>query len=142
MYGHPRPDGGGFVPPPFGTKILPRLVLARKLYAYGPQVDYFDAPHCVGFTRQGEPPAAGDSCAWRRAGLAVVMTNAREAAVKAMCVGRQHAGEVWTDVLGGCWGQVRIDAEGWGVFPSAPRSVAVWTHCRASRRGELDGLVL
>ncbi|KAF3762759.1 family 13 glycoside hydrolase [Cryphonectria parasitica EP155] len=144
LYGYSKPDGSGFAQPPFGEKTLPRLLLARKLYAYGPQIDYLDQPHCIGFTRQGQAPhpADGGSCTWKRAGLAVIMTNAREFGSKAMCVGKQHAGEIWTDILGGCWGEVRIDDEGWGVFGCAPRSVAVWVHRHAPRRDELDNFVL
>ncbi|KAK3900812.1 alpha-amylase, partial [Staphylotrichum tortipilum] len=51
------------------ASLLPRLLLARKLWAYGPQHDYFDTPSCVGFARSGHPSRA------RGAGLAVVMTN-------------------------------------------------------------------
>lgn len=140
LYGYYKPKGHGFAPPPFGDKILPRLVLARKLYAYGHQVDYLDRPHCIGFTRQGLPlPDTSDP---KSAGLAVVMTNLREFATKSMYVGQQHAGEVWTDILGSCWGEVPIDDRGWGVFACAPKSVAVWVHQRAPRREEVDNIML
>lgn len=33
-----------------------------------------------------------------------------------MEVGKQHAGEKWTDVLGWHEGEVTIDEEGWGDF--------------------------
>lgn len=158
LYGYNRPDGSGFVPPPFGSHILPRLVLARKLYAYGLQIDYFDDPHCIGFTRLGGGGGGASSLhhhhhhhqdrdqpsphAWKAAGLAVLMTNARTYATKPMFVGKQHAGQRWTDLLGGCWGDVFIDTDGWGVFAAGPRSVAVWAHCHAPRREEMDTLVL
>ncbi|KAL1868929.1 hypothetical protein Daus18300_005765 [Diaporthe australafricana] len=135
LYGYPRPDGNGFAEPPFGGKLLPKIVQARKLYAYGPQIDYFDHPHSVGFTRQGFPQ-------YGQAGMAVVMTNGWAHATKTMFVGPEHAGERWTDVLGGCWGEVIIDREGWGVFAAAPRSAAVWVNRQAPRRDEIDCFLL
>lgn len=73
------------------------------------------------------------------AGLAVVMTNARRCVTKAMFVGAGHAGERWTDVLGGCWGEVVIDeGGGFGVFAVGPRSVAVWVCRWAVGRQEID----
>jgi len=41
-------NGGG------KRSLLPSLVLARKLFAYGAQVDYFDAMSCIGATGGGE----------------------------------------------------------------------------------------
>ena len=59
-----------------------------------------------------------------------------------MNVGRQHAGENWTETLTGSSEDVPIDEEGWGVFPiRASRgsgSVAVWVNAAASDRGRLD----
>lgn len=140
LYGYPKPDGSGFAPPPFGGALIPRLVVARKYYAYGSQVEYFDEAHCVGFTRLGDPTLAGSHA--KGAGLAVVMTNGWSCATKTMFVGKQHAGECWTDVLGSCPGQVVIDREGWGVFATGPRSVAVWAHRNAPMRHEVDSFVL
>ena len=74
--------------------------------------------------------------------MAVVMTNAWEHGSKRMFVGPKHAGEAWTDVLRLCPGQVVIDPEGWGVFPVASRSVAVWVSNRAEGREFVDGFVL
>lgn len=131
LYGYPRPDGNGFNEPPFGGKLLPKIVQARKLHAYGPQIDYFDHPHSIGFTRLGYPQHG-------MSGMAVIMTNGWTHTTKTMFVGPEHAGERWTDVLGGCWGEVVIDREGWGVFAAAPRSAAVWVNRQAPRRDEID----
>lgn len=116
------------------------MVVARKLYAYGPQIDYFDEPNCIGFTRLGD--RALTSAHSQSAGLAVVMTNGWTCATKPMFVGKQHAGQRWTDVLGVCWGEVVIDREGWGVFAAGPKSVAVWAHRLAPRRAEIDNFML
>jgi alpha-amylase len=123
-------------PPTSGGHILPRLIVLRDLYAYGPQLSYFDTPCCIGFTRQGHKSKSGG------AGLAVIMSNAWGVSEKRMNVGKQHAGEVWTDVLKWCWGEVAIDEEGWGDFGVGPRSVSVWVDKRAVGRQKVDGLVL
>jgi len=66
------------------------LILARKLYAYGEENAYFDYPTCVGWVRRGT---------WdRKDGCAVVMSNAGPGE-KRMFVGKEHKGEVWTDVV-------------------------------------------
>lgn len=66
------------------------------------------------------------------------MTNARRWASKWMFVGARHAGERWTDVLRGCWGETVVDVNGWGEFWVGPRSVAVWVAKSAPRREEID----
>lgn len=140
LYGYLKP-GNDFAEPPFGGQLIPKLMLARKLYAYGPQADYFDHPHSIGFTRLGHPALNGLQHS-KGAGLAVVMTNGWSYATKTMFVGKQHAGQRWTDLLASCWGEVVIDTEGWGVFACAPRSVAVWVHRDAPGRSEVDNHTL
>ena len=112
------------------------MMLARKLWAYGSQYDYFDEPNCVGFTRVGHSSQSGGN------GLAVVMANSWEYAMKRMFVGNQHAGETWTDLLRWCPGQVVIDSEGWGAFLVGHRSVAVWVNAAAEGRDMVDNFVL
>ena len=111
-------------------------MLARQLWAYGSQFDYFDDPNCVGFTRLGHPSMSGGD------GLAVVITNSWEYASKMMFVGEQHAGEVWTDLLKWCPGRVVIDTGGWGEFPVAYRGVSVWVNRAANGREFVDSFVL
>ncbi|KAK3689315.1 alpha-amylase-like protein [Podospora appendiculata] len=132
---HPRDDHSNFVPPTSGGAVLPKMMLARNLWAYGTQFDYFDDPHCVGFTRTGHPSLSGGH------GLAVVVTNSWEFASKPMYVGRQHAGEVWTDLLKWCPGVVKISSNGWGEFPVAHRSVSVWVNLKAPGRQMVDSFV-
>jgi alpha-amylase len=112
------------------------MILTRRLYAYGTQLDYLDKPNCIGFTHFGHPSKSGG------AGLAVIMTNSLEAIDKRMNVGKQHAGERWTDILRYCWGEVIIGEDGWGVFGVGPRSVSVWASKTAFDRERLDELVL
>lgn len=129
-------DGRNSTPPTCRGLILPRMILARQLYAYGVQHDYFDKSNCIGFTRAGHESHSDG------AGLAVIMTNGFETAQKRMNVGIHHIGELWTDLLRCCWGEVLIDSEGWGMFGVSPRSVSIWVLKTASNRRKLDGLVL
>jgi alpha-amylase len=132
----PKPDRSTFRPPPSGGHVLPRLLLARQLYAYGTQADYFDAPDCVGWTRFGHPARAGG------AGCAVVVAIGWRFGMRKMCVGRRHAGERWTDLLEMTWGSVVIDEEGFGLFPVGPKGVAVWVDAAAEGRGLVEEFVL
>jgi alpha-amylase len=99
--------------------VLPSLMLARKLFAYGEQRDYFDSAECIGWTRAG----TGD-----RSGCVVVMsigeigTRTR----KRMAAGSE--GERWMDVLQeeGRRAVVIIDGDGFGNFPSCGCSVGVF----------------
>jgi alpha-amylase len=59
-----------------------------------------------------------------------------------MCAGKQHAGELWADVLGQAWGEVMIDDSGYGVFPVGPRGVSVWVHKEAEGRKMVESFVL
>lgn len=123
--------------PPNGGMIVPRLMLARKLWAYGTEVSYFtDLATCIGFTRFGHPSQSGG------AGLAVVANISWQCDRKRMRVGKRHAGERWTDVLGQMLGEVMIDEEGFGNFSVGPRGVTVWVSREADGREMVDSFVL
>ncbi|KAF2678618.1 glycoside hydrolase family 13 protein [Lentithecium fluviatile CBS 122367] len=66
LYGISKP----FPSPPTCGGKLADLILARKLYAYGEQHDYFQDAHCIGWVRRGLS-RGGTS---RAAGMAVVMS--------------------------------------------------------------------
>ncbi|KAI9875066.1 MAG: hypothetical protein M1823_007553, partial [Watsoniomyces obsoletus] len=84
---------------------LPDLTLARKLYAYGEQNDYFNHPNLIGWVRRGT---------WDYpAGCAVVLSNAEQGELR-MYVGELHAGQKWSDVLGWEKGEVEIEGDGFG----------------------------
>jgi alpha-amylase len=111
--------------PPSCGGALPALTLARKLYAYGLQQDYFDYPTCIGWVRYGT---------WdRRFGCATVMSNAGPG-TKRMHVGEMHAGEVWTDVLGWSEREVTIGHDGYGEFICPGTSVSIWVNKHAEGR--------
>jgi alpha-amylase len=59
-----------------------------------------------------------------------------------MCVGRRHAGERWTDVLGQVCGEVVVDETGHGTFSVGPRGVTVWVNKEAEGRKVVDPFVL
>lgn len=118
-------------PPSCGGK-LPSLCLARKLYAYGEQTDYFERSDCIGWVRHGTRS--------KPHGMAVVLswTQSTEGEELApflrMSVGRQHVGEIWTDLLGFEWAAVVIDEEGFGTFPCQPNSMACFVSKNANGR--------
>jgi alpha-amylase len=111
--------------PPSCGGALPKFMLARKLYAYGKQADYFDYRTCIGWVRYGT---------WDYPhGCAVVMSNAGPG-TKRMHVGEVHAGEVWTDVLGWDQTEVVIGSDGTGEFRCGQTSVSIWVNKEAEGR--------
>ncbi|KAK4545322.1 hypothetical protein LTR36_003502 [Oleoguttula mirabilis] len=114
------PDGRG------GRRsLLPDLVLARKLFAYGEQTDYTDAMSCIGWTRAGTPQKPG--CAVLISIGPVADKQGKDSwTVKKMAAGQP--GEVWVDVLGNEGGraEITIDEEGNGLFACKGMSAGVF----------------
>lgn len=104
-------------------KVLDMLLRARKEYAYGEEVDYFDHPNTIGFVRLGDPGHA-DS------GLAVVISNGEDGE-KTMSVGENRKGEVWHEITGSVKDTVTIDEEGKGRFLVKGGKLAVWVKVKA-----------
>ncbi|KAK8039300.1 alpha-amylase [Apiospora rasikravindrae] len=122
------PKGEHPFPPSCGG-ALPKLSLARKLYSYGKQQDYFDYATCLGWVRYGT---------WdRKYGCAVVMSNAGPGEKK-MHVGEIHAGEVWTDVLGWSDREVTIGDDGFGDFVCGGTSVSIFVNKEAEGRDKFN----
>ena len=111
LYGVPHDN----IPPMPG---LETLLLARQKYAWGRQTDYFDRPDLVGWTRSGDPRTPGS-------GLAVVLSNG-EGGSKLMCLGAEHAGETFVDLMGRRPERVTLDETGSAEFPVDGGSVSVW----------------
>ena len=104
---------------------IPDMALARKLYAYGEQNDYWDQPNLIGWVRRGT---------WDKPdGCAVVMSNAGDGE-KRMYVGEMHAGEKWTDVLGWEGREIDIGQDGFGMFPCGSCSVRIYVNKAAKGR--------
>ncbi|KAK3683383.1 glucan 1,4-alpha-maltohexaosidase [Podospora appendiculata] len=115
--------------PPSCSGALPKIVLARKLYCYGLQKDYFDYATCIGWVRYGT---------WDyRYGCATVMSNAGPGS-KRMHVGEMHAGETWTDVLGWHQDRVVIGQDGYGEFKCGQTSVSMWVNEKADGRNRFS----
>lgn len=104
---------------------LPRMLAARKRYAYGPQRDYFDHHDVVGWTRAGDGQHPD-------AGLAVLMSDAA-GGQKAMLVGRQHAGRVMRDMTRRVQAPVVLDEDGVGTFETKGGAVSVYLFEEAYR---------
>ncbi len=94
---------------------IDRLIDVRRRYAWGRQLDYFDHPDVIGWTRQGDPehPEA----------LAVVLSDGPGGS-KWMATGRPATR--FRAVLGGFAEPVTTNAFGWAEFPVAGGSLSVW----------------
>ena len=92
--------------------------MARNLFSYGPQHDYFDHGSCIGWTREGSDDQSGSGCA-------VIMSNGDEG-FKRMHMGEKFAGKKFTDMLGKYPGEVTVEEDGCGEFHVSARSVSVW----------------
>lgn len=97
------------------TKIIDILLDARRKYAYGEQIEYFDHPSTIGFIRTGDDPHAGS-------GLVFLMSN-DEAGSKTMSLGKEHKGETWHEVTGSISHDIILDKDGKGEFSVAGRNI-------------------
>lgn len=99
--------------------ILDRLLFARRHFAYGDELDWFDHPDLVGWSRTGTTlhPRA----------LAVLLSDG-PGGTKWMDVRRPHA--IFDDLLEQVAEPVHTNADGWGEFRCAGGSVSVWVERR------------
>ncbi len=98
--------------------ILDILLDARRKYAYGEQVDYFDHPNMVGFTRKGDHDQPGS-------GLALLISNGDDGE-KEMLVGEDHKGETWHEITGNIPEKIVVDDQGKALFRVHGGKLAVW----------------
>ncbi|TXC93014.1 alpha-amylase [Metabacillus litoralis] len=103
--------------PALGNKLDP-LLKARKTYAYGTQHDYINHHDIVGWTREGD-------ASHTNSGLATLISDGPGGS-KWMYVGKQNAGETWSDITGNLSSNVRINNDGWGNFSVNGGSVSVY----------------
>lgn len=98
--------------------IIDILLDARKKYAYGEQVYYFDHPNTIGFVRMGseEHPDSG---------LAMLISNGDDGS-KVMNVGENRKGEVWHEITGSYSDEITIDDKGNAKFLVHGGKLAVW----------------
>ena len=97
---------------------LNTLLLIRKEKAYGKQNTYFDHPHIIGWTREGDYEHI-------KSGIAVLISN-KEEGKKRMYMGTKFSGEQMIDAIGNVDQIVTIDQEGFGEFSVKEKSVSVW----------------
>lgn len=95
--------------------MIGRFLAARREHAYGEQMDCFDDPHCVGWTRMGDAQHPG--------GLAVVLSNMGDGA-KRMLTGSPNT--TYADCTEHIGEPVLTNGDGWGEFRCKPGSVSVW----------------
>lgn len=98
--------------------ILDILLDARRRYAYGEQLDYFDHPNTVGFVRTGDEDHPGS-------GLVLLLSNGEDGD-KRMNVGTARQGETWHEITGCIPDEVTIDEKGNGDFRVPGGKLAVW----------------
>lgn len=98
--------------------VLDVLLNARCTHAFGDQIDYFDDPDTVGFTRTGDAEHPGS-------GLALLLSNGEDAQ-KEMSVGKGHSGEVWHEITGSYDEEISVSDEGKALFKVHGGKAAVW----------------
>lgn len=91
---------------------LSLLLLARYNFAYGTQHDYFEDPHCIGWSREGF-------------GLAVILSSQGDHSLT-MYTGKGYANKKYVDVMNNCTSSVTIDKDGNGTFPVKDGTISVW----------------
>ncbi|MFZ1757759.1 MAG: alpha-amylase [Streptococcus suis] len=97
--------------------MLDKLLGIRQNHTYGPQIDYFDHPNCIGWVCQGDQD--------HPKGLAAVISNSDEG-YKDMDMGQLNAGKMFIDATGNRQDQVLLNETGWGRFPVNAGSLSVW----------------
>lgn len=97
---------------------LMQIMIARKLYAYGNQIDYFDNEHIIGWVREGDREH-------KESGLVVIMSE-NAGGSKSMYVGNNLANCVLRDITGNMKENVYVDKDGNGIFYCNGGSVSVW----------------
>lgn len=99
------------------AKLL-AIMQARKINAYGEQIDYFDDEHIIGWVRQGDKEH-------KDSGLVVIMSD-NAGGSKEMNVGPYLANCVLRDITGNMSENVYVDKDGNGIFYCEGGSVSVW----------------
>jgi alpha-amylase len=95
--------------------LLDKFLSVRQTYAYGEQLDYFDHPNTIGWTRLGDDEHPD--------GMAVVLSNG-ENGRKWMHVGQPNS--TYIDITEHIDEPVTTNDEGWAEFSCNGGSVSVW----------------
>jgi alpha-amylase len=100
------------------NEVLDKLLFLRKHFAYGDQIDYFDHPDIIGWTRLGD-------IGHQNSGMAVIISD-NQCGEKLMNVGSHFAGSTFIDYMGNIQDKIVIDENGNGLFKVNGGSVSVW----------------
>ena len=103
--------------PPYKEK-LDKMLLLRRHYAHGEQIEYFEDEHVIGWVRKGDRA--------HPEGMAVVMTLRNGEQCLRMDVGREAAGTVFADFLGNHDDRIIIEEDGCANFPVHGGRVSCW----------------
>jgi alpha-amylase len=95
--------------------LLDKFLFARQTYCYGEQLDYFDHPNTIGWTRLGDEEHSG--------GMAVVLSNGEDGR-KWMNIA--HPNSTYIDITEHVVETVTTNDEGWAEFCCNGGSVSVW----------------
>ena len=98
--------------------VIEKLLYARKNYAYGEQINYFDDPNLIGMVRKGNEDHPGS-------GLVMLLSNHTEG-TKKINIGKEHAGEVWYEITENIKDEIHIDDNGEAEFKVNAGKAAVW----------------
>ncbi len=118
FYGDYYGSAGDDQPTPSYKEVLDKMLLVRRHYAYGTQLDYFADEDVIGWVREGDRN--------HPEGMAVVMTLRDEDQSLRMNVGTAAAGTMFADFLGNHDAKILIDEEGFADFPVHAGRVSCW----------------
>ena len=100
------------------NNILEVLIKARKKYAYGEQIDYFDNHNIIAWARTGDQEHMNS-------GMVVIMSDGPGGG-KSMNIGTNLANTIFYDYTGNVQENVYVDQEGNGIFYCNGGSVSIW----------------
>ncbi len=98
--------------------VIEKLLYARKNYAYGEQINYFDDPNLIGMVRKGNEEHPGS-------GLVMLLSNHTDR-TKKINIGKEHAGETWYEITENIKDEIYIDDNGEAEFRVNAGKAAVW----------------
>lgn len=99
--------------------VLDKLLVVRKHLAYGEQLDAWDDPDWVGWTRTGDSKHPG--------GFAVVLTDRTgEQGSKYLKISSKYAGQCYANLLAPKDPHICLDPSGGATFSAGAAGLAVW----------------
>lgn len=99
------------------SESLAKLMLCRKHFAHGEQVDYWQSANLMGWTRKGLE--GGKGC------TVVMNASHTSTSIKTLQMRIGAPGDIWVEIHQ-LRSEVKIDAKGYGAFPSRSLSLSVW----------------